>query len=78
MSAVGENALNGIEENIEGEHTFIVDLQRLVIAEGMMVMVWEPGKTLAFFHKKSTGQEGVRVSKGYKVRVYNAKVVFIC
>lgn len=76
MPETGVNALNGIEEHIVGEHVFTVENQELVISEGMMISIFQPGATSASFHEKSTGPKGEPVSRGCRVKVYNANVVF--
>lgn len=72
----GEDALNGIKEYINGEHTFTVDDQTSVIATGMLIMIFAAGEVQACWHGKTTGATGQPVSRGYRVRVYNADVEF--
>lgn len=73
---VGDDALNGIKEYIDGDFTFTVTDQKRVIADGMMVMIFRPGEDNACFHRKETGPDGYSVSKGYTVEVRKANVVF--
>lgn len=76
MPDIGDDALNGKQEYIEGEHTFTVGEQTLVIAKGMMITIIQPGASQASFHRTNTGPEGQPVSRGCKVKVYNANVEF--
>jgi hypothetical protein len=74
--AVGEDALNGIKEHIEGFHTFTVTDQSKVKATGLLVGITRAGESSEEKTEKSTGAEGWNVSRNDKVRIYNADIVF--
>lgn len=74
--AVGEDALSGIKEHIEGFHTFTVTNQSKVIAEGLMVGIIPAGQTIQTITEKSTGADGWTVGQGDRVRVYNVDIEF--
>lgn len=74
--AVGEDALSGIKEHIEGFHTFTVTNQSKVIADGLMVGIIPAGESVQATTGKSTGTDGWKVSQGDKVRVYNVDIEF--
>lgn len=76
MPNIGADALNGTKEYIKGEHTFTVGDQTSVIATGMLIMIFPAGEVQACWHGKITGATGQPVSRGYRVRVYNADVEF--
>lgn len=76
MTEIGENALNGIEEYIEGPHTFTVTVQEKVRADGMMVQIKRAGKSFPEKPAKRTGQAGWSVKKGDEVLVYRANTRF--
>ena len=76
MTEIGENALNGIDEYIEGPHTFTVTVQEKVRAAGMMVQIKRAGRSDAEKPAKSTGPAGWSVTKGDQVLVYKANTKF--
>ena len=76
MSETGVDALGGKNERISGFHTFTVEDQTRVIANGMMIMIYGKGQAQARWHGKETGAEGQIVSEGERVQVYNADVEF--
>ena len=61
---------------INGWHTFVVEDHTKVIAKGMLIMIFGVGQTQSRWHGKDTGPEGVAVSRGERVQVYNADVEF--
>lgn len=76
MSAVGSKALNGIEEFIEGSHTFQVEHQTKVIANGLAILIYPANSESAEWTGKDTSPDGKSVSHGYRVQVYKATVRF--
>ncbi|KAK0639586.1 hypothetical protein B0T16DRAFT_423451 [Cercophora newfieldiana] len=72
----GADALNGTKVHITGEHTFTVEDQKKVIANGMLIMIFGQGQDQTRWYGKDTGAEGQTVSEGDRVRVYNADVEF--
>lgn len=76
MPEVGDDAIQGKKEYINGLHTFTVTTQKSVLASGMMVSITRAGQTHAEKTSKSTGECGWEVNKGDTVLVYNAEVVF--
>lgn len=76
MPDIGAAALQGIEEQIEEKHTFEVDNQTRVIANGLAIWIFEPGSDNSEWYGTDTTPDGKPVSKGYKVTVWKAKVKF--
>ena len=76
MSNTGDSALKGKNEWIENLHTFTVTTQTSVVASGMMVSVIRAGQNDAEKTVKDTGDAGWKVSRGDKIKVYNADVRF--
>jgi hypothetical protein len=76
MPEVGEDALQGKEEYINGHHTFTVTTQKIVRAGGLMVSLTHPNQRTAEKTGKSTGESGWAVSKGDEVMVFKATIVF--
>ncbi|KAM0263778.1 hypothetical protein ACHAQJ_001096 [Trichoderma viride] len=72
----GVGALSGQKEYIDGYHEFTVDGQTSVIANGSMIMICAPGKNVAQWSGKSTGENGQPVYPGDKVDVYNVEIEF--
>lgn len=73
---VGEDALDGISERIEGAHTFVVTDQKKVVASGIVIMIFAPGQSEATWYGKDTGEGGVDVSEGFQVQVLNVTIFF--
>lgn len=72
---VGEDALNGKPEKIDGWHTFLVDGQKRIVAAGLVIMIYAPGQQMPVWHGNDTG-EGEDVAEGYKVEVFNVSIHF--
>jgi hypothetical protein len=72
----GEDALDGKDETIQGQHIFTVGTQTKVEGKGTLIAIFPPGQTSATWQGNDTGSEGKTVSTGYQVRVLNATIKF--
>lgn len=73
---VGEDALNGIRERIDGWHTFTVTTQSQVFGSGMLIGVTRDGQSVEEKTENSTGDAGWDVAMNDRVRVFNVEVWF--
>lgn len=74
MPEVGSNALKGIEEYIEGHHSFKVTTQSKVKADRMYIAITRARESTVKKVAKSTGRDRWNVSKEDNINVYNAHV----
>lgn len=72
----GAQALAGKKEYINGLHTFTVTTQTKVFGTGMMVSLFPKGKAEADKTDTVTAEGGWDLTRGDRVKVYNAEVWF--
>lgn len=66
--------MRGQRRYLEGWHEFIVKDQKLLVADGLSLIIFRPQSTGARWYGESTGKEGELVREGERVKVFNAIV----
>ncbi|KAJ6782118.1 hypothetical protein PWT90_06659 [Aphanocladium album] len=79
-SVIGTKAFNGMDEAV-WNHTFVITTERLVVGNGVLIMIFDQQAQLKWSGKDTSegngpGKPGKPISPGDNVVVYDATVRF--